>query len=679
MPRQPQESQDVVAPRTAIADAARRTLGLVLLALVVLPVFRLLDPSDFLEGRMAQSGEINWRYTWGLAQGWWPGVAIAVAAVAATLTRGRFVDGLSRLGAAIRRPPTPMFASVVAVLGLVLTLLVAMRVFDQRTILNDASVQLIQARYFAAGMLAGPVLAFPEFWSIQFMVHTAAGWVSQYPPGHALLLAGGFRAGSPLIPMALSVALTAGLLVLVLRRLMPNREATARLAALLVATSPFVLGLAAGYMSHVTLAAASVAALYLALRAEDGSLAWSIASGAAVGLMVTIRPVTGIVLGILLTALVWLTAPGAGLRDPDRRRVLLHRIGWWVVGGLPFALGFGWFNHRFFGGPLTLGYVAASGPNHGLGFHEDPWGRMYTATAAVGHSSSELLSLSRELLGTPFPLVALVGVFLLLAPRLDRGVRLVLAWALLPLLVSALYWHHDLVFGPRMLGEAAPAWVVLATLAAVWLVARVRGEGPENGGAAPSGRRFASEWLAFTLVAALAYGAVEGGPDRLRLRGGAVGAYPDIEENRPTLVFVHEAWGDRQGARLAARGMRLDSIRAFLTDYDPCRVEAALRGISLEEAPPICRREQASDALIQRFGGLGLTSLLWLGDLPGLPAEGVLWVQDMGPERNADLLAEQSNRHPLFILPTARGEWEAVPYEQGLNTLWSPALAPPEE
>jgi hypothetical protein len=667
----PTQNARPVPVRTALADAGRRSLGLVLLALVLFPAFRLLDTADFMSGMMAGSGEANWRYTWGFAYGWRTGAALVVAAILAVATRGRIVIWLTRLGAAIGRWPGWVAATAVGTVGVALTLVVVFTVFEQRTILNDASVQLLQARYFAAGRLAGPVMTLPEFWSIQFMVQTAAGWVAQYPPGHALLLAAGYVVGAPWVAMAAAVGVTGSMLVLSFDRLLPDRRAIGRLAALLTVVSPFLVGLAAGYMSHATLAAAAAVALYLGLRAESGRLGWAVGAGAAVGLMVTIRPVSGLLLGLLLTATLWICQTDTPFADPARRSALIRRFGAWVAGGLPFAIGFGLFNTKFFGGPFTLGYVAASGPNHGLGFHEDPWGRMYTPMAAVGHSSSELLSLSRELLGTPVPLVALIGVFLLTAPRLSRGERVLVAWALLPLAASALYWHHDLVFGPRMLGEAAPAWTALAILAVVGLVRHARG-GVEG---AKSWRGWAGDAVAITALIALGFGAAVGAPERLGVRHAALGAYPEVREEQPSIVFLHEPWGDRLGGRLAGRGMRLDSVRALLTGYHPCQIEAGLSSIPQSEAASVCQREQISDAaaLVGERGSLGITSLLWLDDLPGLPAEGVLWVRDLGPERNAAVLAEHPDRVPLFLLPATRvGNWDVVPYQLGAGTLWRP-------
>jgi hypothetical protein len=382
---------------------------------------------------------------------------------------------------------------------------------------------------------------------------------------------------------------------------------------------------------------------------------WALAAGGAMGFMVTTRPVSGLLIGAAVTAGVWLTAPR---REPGLHRPwLLRRFAWWVLGGLPFAVGFGWFNARFFGSPLTLGYTAAAGPSHGLGFHIDPWGRMYGFTQALGYTSAELLSVGRELFGAVLPVAALIGLYLLLARRLRRGERLLVAWALLPILASALYWHHDLVFGPRMLGEAVPAWGALLVVGAV--------------GLARAGRRpWLSDGIAVLVLVSLGYGLAVGSAERVVRLGARPALVPEIAEPGPSLVFVHESWQDRIGARLAARPMRLDSVRALINQYSPCRLEGALVGAQRpEEVVDRCRREAAAD----RLGLMGLTSYVWRGDLPGLGGSGVLWTRDLGPEANARLIEASPGRTPLFVLPDSAGAGLVVPYEMGVTALWGPA------
>lgn len=648
----------------AVADGLRRLAGLVLLLAVVVPLFRVLDvPHTGVTGRlMAGTAEQQWRQGWTFLGG-----ALAAGLMLGVLLRGRGTRLFERAGRSLSSLPRLPFALGIGLLASLLTLWVTFGIFRARTVLIDASVQLIQARYFAAGRLSAPPLELPEFWSIQFMVHTDVGWVSQYPPGHALALAIGVLLGAPWLLGALWMGITALFTALSMERLLPDRLAQVRTGSILVAGSPLLLGLAAGYMNHATMAALAALALYCALRAEEGHWGWAVATGAAVGWMVITRPFTGLILGAVVTCGVWWQAARTGAWGTGG---LMKRAGALGLGGLPFAVGLGAFNRRFFGSPLRLGYEAAAGPNHGLGFHIDPWGRPYGVTDGIGYSSAELLALGRDLLGTPVPVAALIGIYLLIARRLARGERILLAWACLPVVASALYWHHDLVFGPRMLGEAAPAWCVLAVLAAVGLVRAARGTGAE--------RRWASEGAAVAFPLLLAYGIAYGGPTRLQRFANRLDPEPGAAPALPALGFVHEVWSDRLGGRLAGQGLRLDSLRALLSRYPPCAIQVALDRLPEGARQERCRLEQEADAR----GVVGLSGFLWRGDLPGLPGAGILWARDLGPEQNARLIERYPDRVPLFLLPPERGaepsgEWSLVPYEEGIAALWAvPAEVP---
>ncbi len=137
---------------------------------------------------------------------------------------------------------------------------------------------------------------------------------------------------------------------------------------------------------------------------------------------------------------------------------------------------------------------------------------------------------------------------------------------------------------------------------------------------------------------------------------------------------MHEPWGDRLGGRLSGRGLRLDSVRTLLTRFNTCQVEAVLAGRPISEMTDTCLREQASDAR----GASSLVSTLWMDDLPGLPPAGPLWLRDLGPEANEEILAAYPDRLPLFLLPPdASGEERVVPYEEGIRLLWTPPRGPP--
>ncbi len=629
------------------------------------------------------------------------GATLVIALLAAALVRASLIEGkLGALKARLLAVERWRFVAALALLSGGLTVLFTLLVLEGKPVMLDAVSQLIHARYLAAGRLAGPVLAFPEFWQFQFVLDTPNGWVSQYPFGHALLLAFGFKVGAVWLVPAVLVAITVLLTALVAERLFPEDRTTARLGALFLAVSPFFVALAGAYMNHVSAAAFAVLAVYCALRARDGRAVWALAAGAAVGMVFVTRPLTGVVIGAVVTLGVWL----AGWWDGSLRGTEVgSRAALAVAGAVPFGASLAAYNAYFFGSPFRFGYLAAWGPRHGLGFHADPWGVDYGPVEALAYTSADLLGLSTELLWSTVPVVGVVGLYLVFGKRLSSGARMVVVWALLPLLANAFYWHHDLVMGPRMLNEAAPAWSLLAAAAAVGLV-RLTPHREAPGAFSPRAG------LVVTLLLGLAAGIFYYGPRRLLSFDHARSyAGTSLEAPRtafPSVIFVHDSWRTRLGARLDAAGMRMDSIQAALSHNSLCTVQRFLDALEADgsgsdvAATPMlrfesgpgpqlalpanrgpartrqtglsaeCRRELSSD-------GRWITSLpglLWQGDLPGISSQGAMFVRDMGPERNARLLAELPGRRPLVLMPVApfsvtKGR-EPVAYETGMRDLW---------
>jgi hypothetical protein len=353
----------------------------------------------------------------------------------------------------------------------------------------------------------------------------------------------------------------------------------------------------------------------------------------------------------------------------------------------------------------------------------DPWGNPYGPLEALGYTSADLQGLSLDLLQSPLPAVVLIAVFLLLSP-LGRAASFLAAWALLPVAANALYWHHDLFMGPRLLYEALPAWCLLLAVSAIGLVRALPAEGA----------RFwvSRSGLAGTFVLAVIASAVYAGPRKLATyanegaRSGMTISAPAVE--RASLVFVHGGWLDRVAARLAASGMRVDSIRAALAHNPTCRLElyldqveqaraassasslraagsgapapdstsviemgpeALIPRLSFESSPgstlredrmpsgsvirstegeellPACVREARSDF----EGVVGLPPLLWQGDLPGLGDTGALFVRDFGPERNSRLIARFPDREFRALVSRA-GAIRLMPYPEAMDTLW---------
>jgi hypothetical protein len=664
--------------------AMRILLACVLGGLALLPVWRLLDsPVTGLAGaatvRIVDSTGSLLRAT-----------LVLLLIPSLLVMRAVPIQRLESAGAAVERGLQTirpiLFAGVLGALAFLAASVFSFLVLQGQPNLVDAMAQLVQARYLAAGHLAGPGSQNGAAWTLQQSLFTPAGWISQYPPGHALLLAAGMKLHAAWAVGPVMLGLTAFFTTLAAVRLLPGRPAVARAGALLVAVSPFLIAHAGAFMNHTTAAALGAMAVYGAVRAESDGNRWLWLAGGALGAMLATRPLSAVTLGLVIT--VWLATS-------EPRRMAL-RTGILALGASPFIIGVAAWNFHFFGSATTFGYQAALGPAGGLGFGIDPWGNAYGIPQAIAWTSADLAALSGYLLETPVPVVALIALWLAFAKRLERGEQLLAGWALLPIATQFAYWHHGLFMGPRMLNESAPAWILLAVIAAV---AIVRGL-PQKLDDAPawSPRAFAMTLLGLAAAA----GVLVFSPMRLwsyaqRPQAPAVGRAADT----PSIIFVHGGWTSRLAMRLAASGMRLDSVESALRQNPTCVVQAwadaqrdGTRAPGLDLVPrasPLpaaaeispgnqirvgpgettlsgeCGRQAAAD----RFGVLDVSPLLWLGDLPGLGDSGRMFLRDLGPAANAALLAAYPRRRAWVLLtPDPGGSPTLVEYREAMKRLW---------
>lgn len=669
------------------AVGTHRVIGLLLAALALLPVWRVLSaPTTGLAGSA----------TVAIARGdaavtWW-GFAL-VTAVALLLSRffdsDRFTALADRTAAVIAKPPTWVWSLGAGSAAGVAAAAFSRLALEGQPNLIDAMSMLLHARFIAAGQWTGPGPDLGAFWTMQQSLFTPRGWASQYPPGQVLALAAGLRAGVVWLVGPLALALGTALMVPVAERLFPGARAMARLGASLLAVSPFVLAHAGAFSSHTTALSLGVAAVWCALHSDRRAAGWSAAAGLLLGLMLATRPLSAAALGLAIVLFLPL----------ERRRATwrLSRVGWMALGAAPVLAGLALYNHSLFGSALRFGYEAALGPAAGLGFGVDPWGNVYGPLQALGYVSAELGALSLNLLETPFPLVALIGVWLVLARRLESGERFLIAWALVPLAAHLGYWHHGLFMGPRMMNEMAPAWCLLATRAAVGVTEKT----PARWAVAPvSPRVFAGALFLVPLVA----GVFWLGPERLwsyRQRPLApVAASAAVE---PALVFVHGGWTSRLAMRLAAGGMRLDSVETALRQNPTCEVEeyvearrkgaplprldfrpratASLASVELSPGnrirvagPAPLAGSCAAEARADRLGVIDVSPLVWRGDLPEDGGTGTLFVRDLGPADNARMIARFPARR-AYVLMTTGGNAppRLVPYGDAMKRIWGNA------
>ena len=674
----------------------RRFAGGALVLLVVVPFWKLLSGQTAPIAREAV--RLTDSYATLLFQGT---VAVLVlAAVAASfVSADSFERPFEQVAAKLDSFNGTRYAIVIATMSGVLTAVLSLYVWDAMPVLVDVLAQLVHARFFAEGLLAGPPGLPYEFWVSSNTFVTEHGWVSQYPPGHILFLAFGFAVHAVWLVCPALMATAVFFTSLTAERLFPNDKVVARTGSLLFAVSPYLLSLAAAFMSHVTVVACLAIAAYCALRARDEAWAWALATGLAVGAAFATRSLSALVIGAVITLGPWLT----DIRLRERPlRFLLTRLGAAAAGALPFVIGVAAYNAHFFGSPFEFGYTAYLGANHGLGYHPDPFGNAFGPTEGLAYTSSDLLALGYFLLRTPVSVVLLAGLYLIFSRRLSGGGRLVTAWALCLTVPLAAYWHHDLLLGPRMISDAAPAWCLLTAVAGLGLVRSVAKDTVLLGGRF-SPRVFVGAALTISLALAVGYFI----PHDLSTYARTFGTSPEAPRaNSQALVFVHGGWQGRIVAQLLGNGMRADSVNIGVGLNSSCSMQefaeayaerraggtkASLPQISFadgvsdgstptrlpngvvirakpdEELTPSCLAQAHSD----RGGTIPLMPILWQGDLPGLPGAGAMFVRDLGPTENARLIARYPNRRVGVLLRRPDdGSLTILPYETGMELLW---------
>lgn len=679
-----------------------RTLGVAFIAMSTVPLYGLVNTSDDALRRLSLAS-VEGTVAFMVSAAF---LALLLGVVLAFLIPvGRFRGEVERLGAAIEGVPVRAWAGAVSVLAFLLGLAANRWVFRGLFVNVDEIASSVQAQAFTVGSLGVDLPASAAHWLIPNMLVVDAGLVSQFPPSHLAFLAGTQALGMPTLVGPLLFALLAGLAALSLPQLLPDTPRAARVASLLVAVSPFMAFLGGGALSHLSAGAFLWAALYAALRARDGGAGWAVLAGASIGVAVCSRPWIGVLLGTVATLGIWLPE----LRGRGRGTSwLVRRSLGTVLGGAPCAAALGAYNSALFGGPTRLGYLAAFGERHKLGFHADPWGNFYTLRDAIGLTSADMISFGEQLLETPIPVGLVIGLWLLLAAReLPRGTAFLAVWATVPIAGNFLYWFHS-THVVRMMYEGAPAWLALCALALSPLMRaslREPAEGPSRLDAASVG-----VWTVM-ICGLLAVGV--GVPDRAATYiweddGRGTDSAPSDPDGSPSIVFVHTSWNERISALLQGEGgMRQDTVISALRRNTNCDLhtyalarevpgQAVLPALDLRQVPgspqDVVRREMEDGSYLRtregeeltpaclrqfqadRFGSVALASLLWQGEVPGVERGLPMFVRDLGPERNLELRSVYADRRAWVYVPTRPGgPPELVPYDEAMEVLWGAA------
>jgi hypothetical protein len=612
---------------------------------------------------------------WGPNVAAW-GLGLALVAVTA-LAAGRLASRLPPTAWQRWRVPSTALVAILAV-GLTAWSAYTMRaVFAANPVLIDEMAQLFHARVFASGRLAAPAPQPAAAFLIAHTWITDAGWASQYPPAHPLVLAVGMVFHAEWLVTPVLGGAGVALVYLVAKGLYGPK--TARTAAVLWAVSSWVMFMSASYMNHVTAVTLALAcwALVWAPRPSARPLHFA-AGGLCLAAAAATRPLDAVAAG--LPVLAWIVG--------GRRWSV---IPWMALGTVPVLAGWGYYNWRVYGSPLTMGYSVLYGSENALGFGIDPWGRQFTPLVALGNLAVAMRRLNLFLYEWPIPALLPLGLWAL-AGRPRRRADAIVAIGLLA--VPALYffyWHSGVYPGPRYFYGAAPFLVIGTARAWRWAWGLAR-------------RSVRSWWrgdvaLVTAAVIVLIWGWAGVLPARFAVyRTGlaTLTLHPERELAargvRQALVIVPERWGTRLlvslweiGVRpgLAERAYRwLDSCELYqfmaaarAARLDPAetnrRLEALMRatpgpapqlGTAADETlhlrgdrplDPACRRELERDAAGFTLFGY----LVWHNPI-GL-ASGIVFARDLY-DRNDELFARYPG-WPVWRWAPPAGEPDARP------------------
>ncbi len=277
------------------------------------------------------------------------GLALLASCIGVALAGSHSFDllgpSLAFLGGMSKR--AQMLLACVALLAL---LLVAKFVLDAFPNSGDEYAYLLQAQSYAHGRLWVDPPPFADAFALERFQVRNGMWLSQYPPGWALILTPAALFGVP--PWVVNPALGVGLLFAfwTLAREQMGKEAAAAGIISLAGSAFFVLN-AASYFSHIACALWGVLFSLFAVRyLHSGKPLYALCAGAFLGLLGITRPFNAVI--FMLPFIVTLAAL------PRRRSGLLP----FILGGAPFAVVLVAFNQAITGDPFTM---VQSWVNHG--------------------------------------------------------------------------------------------------------------------------------------------------------------------------------------------------------------------------------------------------------------------------------------------------------------------------
>jgi 4-amino-4-deoxy-L-arabinose transferase-like glycosyltransferase len=332
----------------------------------------------------------------------------------------------------------------------------------------DAAAYYFQSQVFADFRVAASSTPFIDFFWLTNLVNGYESRYAKYPPGWPLLLTPAMMLGAPELANALMAGLCAILTALAAQRLYCRTVSWLTLG--LIVLSPFYIFMGADYLSHMSCCTSLMFVLWALLSGMDSPLSrkeawkWGLIAGAGAGIGFLIRPYSAF-LG--LTGCVWIVA--------IMKREHLNR-GFRLVPGflIPCMTAFALYlayNASTTGSPFVTAYQKYNPDFNFLGeagFHR---------ASILANAGANIPKIARGLAGHVWggflPDIWLLVIVVILGFR-ERATRALLGAILIFCLGHSLYYYFDFYYGPRLVFEALP-WFLIASAGGINLAFKFAG------------------------------------------------------------------------------------------------------------------------------------------------------------------------------------------------------------
>lgn len=342
----------------------------------------------------------------------------------------------------------------------VITTILAHLVIKRSYSVDTNYCQYVQGWLFSHGVLHGDARYFQGH-----SVHTncmvnpfRTGYASKYPPGYSALIAAALPLSADNLINPLCGALTLLFTLLIVKRAYGDARTCFWITVLSFA-SIYFLHMSAESWNHPSALLACTLIVWATFRERPRILSSCVVVLFALIFCTMTRPFSSFAMSTFLVIVVGYRR----LREPDARYWNNRIAATALIGTALGVCALGCYHQALTGSFFQSGYEALHGAPHNPGFHIDPYGRNFTAWAALKDLLTRWKSMDQWLFMWPVPSLTLLALAVLSFKRWRPFDGVCVLWIALQSFIYCSMWSAGQVqFGPRFLYEALPAILILS-------------------------------------------------------------------------------------------------------------------------------------------------------------------------------------------------------------------------